>query len=126
MWGEVAAIGAAVVLFALAIFQLALASGAPLGHLAWGGQQRVLPPGLRVASLASIAIYALFALVLADRAGLVAVFGEAISGPGSWAIAGYGALGTLVNAISRSRAERLVMTPVALGLGLLALVVAMS
>ena len=35
------ALALTVVLAALAIFQLALVFGAPLGHFAWGGQHRV-------------------------------------------------------------------------------------
>ena len=47
---------------ALALFQLTLVLGAPLGHFAWGGQHRVLPGGLRIGSLVAIPLYALFPL----------------------------------------------------------------
>src|SRR5690606_35422701 len=53
-------------LAALAVFQAALALGAPLGHFAWGGGQRVLAPRMRIAILVAILLYALFALDLAD------------------------------------------------------------
>ena len=49
------ALALTVILAALAVFQLALAAGAPLGRFAWGGSHEVLPPRLRVGSLVSIA-----------------------------------------------------------------------
>ena len=56
----VAEIVAYVLLAGLAVFQIALAAGAPLGHLAWGGKHRVLPKGLRIASALSVGLYVLF------------------------------------------------------------------
>ncbi|MBB5632214.1 hypothetical protein BKA04_000437 [Cryobacterium mesophilum] len=122
-----AAIAATVVLGLLAVFQLALVAGAPLGHLAWGGQSRVLPTRLRIGSVVSIAIYALIAAVLLERAGLIRLFGD----PGLvqvavWVVFAYFALGILLNAISRSTPERYTMVPVTLVLAALSLVVALG
>lgn len=106
----------------LAVFQALLAAGAPLGRFAWGGQQERLSSGLRIGSVVAIAIYALFALIALERAGLASVMPHpSIAGAGIWVIVGYMALGVVMNAISRSKPERYVMTPVALvllGLGL--------
>jgi len=111
----------------LGAFQLALAAGAPLGRFAWGGGQERLSPGLRIGSLVSILIYAAFAVIALERAGLVRLLPDAsIAGIGIWVIVGYSALGVLMNAISRSRPERFTMTPLAFALGALALVVALS
>lgn len=107
-----AAIGALVVLALLAVFQLALALGAPLGRLAWGGQHRVLPDRLRLGSAVSIVLYGLFAVIIADRAGLIDVLPASVSEVGTWVLAGYFALGIVMNAISRSVPERLTMAPV--------------
>lgn len=41
-----------------------------------------------------------------------------------WVVFGYLTLGTLMNALSRSKPERFVMTPVALSLAFLALIIA--
>ncbi|MGY1804641.1 hypothetical protein ACI78T_15280 [Blastococcus sp. SYSU D00922] len=115
----VAAVVASVLLAALAVLQLLLVTGRPLGRFAWGGQHEVLPRGLRVGSAVSVLLYAAVAWLLwreVDRPG------EA--GAWAWVITGYFALGVLVNGISRSRPERLVMTPVALVLAICALVVA--
>src|SRR3954452_23659360 len=108
---------AAVILAALAVFQAALISGAPLGHLAWGGQHKVLPGKLRVGSAVSIVLYGIFAYVALARAGLV---GPLVDGTwtevSTWVLCAYFALGTVLNGISRSRPERLVMAPAALAL----------
>lgn len=112
---------------ALAVFQLALALGAPLGHFAWGGQHRVLPKNLRYGSLISIGLYAVFSLIVLMRAGLVTPWpGTAWIVPAIWVLVAYLALGIVMNAISRSIPERLVMTPTVLVLFVCALVVALG
>lgn len=114
---EIAAILFCCVLGLLAVFQAALAAGAPLGHFAWGGQQERLSSRLRIGSVVAIAIYALFALIALERAGLVrAMPHPSVAGIGMWIIVGYMALGVIMNAASRSRLERYTMTPVALAL----------
>ena len=51
---------ACALLAGLAVFQVALIAGAPLGRMAWGGQHRVLPAP-RLGSAASIPLYRFFA-----------------------------------------------------------------
>ncbi len=122
-----AAVVAAVILAGLAAFQLALAGGAPIGHLAWGGAHRVLPRPLRIASLVSMGIYALCAVLLLDRAGVIDVIAnDELPRIGTWALVVLFGVGTLMNLASRSRAERLVMTPVVCALCLLSLAVALG
>ena len=76
-----------------------------------------LPAALRIGSLVSILIYAVFAIIVLERAGLIAVLPSPdIARMGIWVIAGYLALGIVMNAISRSPPERFVMTPVAIAL----------
>jgi len=121
-----AAVLALVVLALLAVFQLLLALGAPLGRLAWGGQHRVLPNRLRAGSVVSIALYAVFATVIADRAGLVDVMPDAVSGVGTWVLAAYFLLGVAMNAMSRSVPERATMTPVSAVLAAACVLVALG
>ncbi len=85
---------------------------ARLGAFVGGGQYLRLPLGLRIGSAVSILIYAGFAAIVLRKAGLVAVTGDWL-GLATWAIAALLAVGTVMNAISRSMPERLVMTPVA-------------
>lgn len=122
-----AAIAFCVLIAGLALFQAALAAGAPLGRFAWGGGQDRLPAGLRVGSAVSIVVYALIALIVLERAGLSDLLPSSqIADTGIWVIVAYLALGVGMNAISRSRAERFTMTPLALALCGLALVVGLG
>lgn len=121
-----AAITLVVILSLLAGFQLALALGAPLGRFAWGGQHRVLPTRLRIGSLVSIVIYAIIAVLALDRVGLIDVVPDAVSTVGMWVVFAYFVIGIPLNAISRSKSERYVMTPVVTILAVLSLLVALS
>jgi hypothetical protein len=126
-WVQLAALAACVVLAGLAVFQAALIAGAPLGRLAWGGQHDVLPARLRIGSAVSIVLYTLFGYAALGRAGTVPPLGgESAAAVIIWVLTGYFALGVVMNAISRSKPERLVMTPVALVLAVLYLVLALS
>ncbi|WP_299955625.1 hypothetical protein [uncultured Modestobacter sp.] len=120
-----AAILAVVVLAALAVLQALLAAGRPYGQLAWGGQHRVLPRRLRIGSAVSIALYAVFGWVLVRAAVEAPTAGRALE-VAVWVLTGYFVLGVLVNAASRSRPERAVMTPVCLVLAACCLVVALA
>lgn len=124
---SIAAIALCVILGALAVFQLALVFGAPLGRFAWGGADRVLPRAKRIGSAVSIVLYAVFAWVFLMKAGLVPlVLPEIVVDVASWVIVGYFALGIPLNAISRSKPERYTMTPVVVVLFGLSLVVALG
>jgi hypothetical protein len=124
---QLAALVACAVLAGLGIFQGALISGAPLGRLAWGGQHEVLPGRLRIGSGVSIALYVIFAYAALARAAVAPpMVNETVTGVIVWALTAYFALGVLMNGSSRSRPERFVMTPVALVLAALYLVLALS
>ena len=118
-----AALLASGVLLCLAVLQAGLAAGRPWGRLAWGGSHEVLPSRLRVASAASIVLYACFAAIVLTAAGLVRLLGDGVTGVAIWVLTGYFALGVLMNGVSRSRVERAVMTPVCLLLAVCCLVV---
>ncbi len=113
-------------LAALSVLQLAVAAGAPLGRFTWGGQHEVLPTHLRIGSAVSVLLYALIAAVLLDRAGAIDVFPSGFSEPAAWVVTGYFTLGIAMNAASRSRPERLTMTPVCLVLAACSAVIAVS
>jgi hypothetical protein len=115
-----------VLLGALAVFQALLVAGRPLGRFAWGGQHEVLPTGLRVGSAVSIALYAGFAVLMLCAAGALEVLPRSFVGVAIWVLTAYFALGIGMNAISRSRPERLVMTPVVVVLAVVCLVLALQ
>jgi hypothetical protein len=109
------------------VFQIALAAGAPLGHYAWGGQHRVLPLRLRVGSVVSALTYVLMAYVVLARAELItSSLSDDVLRVAAWALAGYLLVGIPLNLASRSRPERLVMTPVVATLCVLTVVVALG
>lgn len=127
MWTQPVAYAFCAILALLSVFQLALAAGAPLGRFAWGGGHERLPAPLRIGSLVSILIYAAFAIIVLERARLAALLPwPDIAGIGIWVITAYMALGIVMNAISRSKPERMVMIPVALLLFGTSLVVALQ
>lgn len=121
-----AAVLACLILAALGAFQIALAAGMPLGHYAWGGRHRVLPAGLRCGSVVSVGLYAAMGWVLLAEAGVASGGPRPWTGPVTWILVAYFALGVAMNGASRSPPERRVMTPVALALAMLSLAVALG
>ena len=123
----VAAVLACLVLGALAVFQVSLVLGAPLGRFAWGGQHRVLPTPLRAGSVVSIVIYGVLATVVLARADLVPLAVPAgVVRTATWVIVVYLLLGAGLNLASRSKPERALMSPVTAVLCALYAVVALS
>ena len=117
---------ALVLLAALAALQVLVALGLPFGHFVWGGQHKVLPTRLRIASVVSVVLYAAIAAVLLSRAGVIPGGDSTFVLITTWVLFGYFALGILMNAISRSRPERFTMTPVTIALALATLIIAMT
>jgi hypothetical protein len=75
----------------------------------------------------SIVLYAAFGYAALAKAGMVPFLGsETVTSVVAWVLAGYFALGVLMNAVSRSKPERAVMTPVALFLAVAYLVLAVN
>lgn len=98
----------------LAVFQLLLAAGLPLGHLAWGGAHRVLPAGRRLASLISAGIAGVGGLAVAQGGGLIAgPLNAAWLTPVLWAFAGFFGLSVLLNLLGARGLERLQGVPLA-------------
>ena len=114
-----------VLLGALAVFQTLLVAGQPLGRFAWGGQHDVLPTGLRVGSAVSIALYAAVAVLMLSAAGALDLLPDGFVDVAIWVLTAYFALGIVLNAVSRSRPERLVMTPVVLVLAVVSVLLAL-
>ena len=104
-----AAMVAVALLVVVALFQAALALGAPWASAAWGGRhQGRLPGHLRIASgLAAIGIYPLIAILLLDAVGLFqAPWLPATGESAIWVLTGAFTLGAVANFVSRSPRER--------------------
>lgn len=128
MSAELAAILAATGFVGIAIFQAALAFGAPFGIAAWGGTHPGrLPSRLRVASAFACGFWLLAALTVLERGGSAVVsLPSGLARWGTWALVVLLPVGALLNFASRSRWERFVWGPLALVLGVLCLVVALG
>jgi hypothetical protein len=99
-------------LFGLTLFQLALVLGAPIGKFAWGGQHAMLPRRLRIGSAISIISYGMIAYVVLAHAHVIdSALSSTTTNISIWVLFGYFTLGIIMNAISRSTPERIVMTP---------------
>jgi hypothetical protein len=124
---EIAAVLICILFGVLAVLQLALVFGAPIGHFAWGGADRVLPRAKRIGSIVAIVLYAVFGWVFLMKAGLVPMaLPEIVVDVAAWVITAYFAIGIAMNAISRSKPERYTMTPVAIVLTVLSLIIALG
>lgn len=115
-----------VLLGLLAVFQVLLIVGLPLGRFAWGGQNEVLPARLRLGSALSVLIYAVFAAVALDRSGLISLLPAPADVVAMWVIAAYLLLSVLPNLASKSRDERRLMAPTSLVLAGLAIAIALG
>jgi uncharacterized membrane protein SirB2 len=115
------------ILAALSVFQVLLIFGKPLGNYAWGGQHAVLPKRLRIASVLSIVLYIVFSIFLASKAGLVSIVpdGQFLT-VSMWVLTFYFVLGIVMNAISRSKKERMLMAPVSFSLAVVFLIVTIN
>jgi hypothetical protein len=107
---EPAAVIAVALLGVAVLFQLALALGAPFGRAAFGGQNPgTLPARLRIVSgLAGVIFYPLTIVFVLAAGGLV----EDLWIPGDgrivmWVLVAFFSIGALMNAVSRSKLERL-------------------
>ena len=108
---EVVAWVAAVLFGALAVFQAALALGAPAGAYVFGGRAATddgrLPGGYRLAAAGAAVVLVLFGFVILARAGVVeSAASEQFLTIASWAIVAYMAINTAMNLAASTRVER--------------------
>lgn len=112
----------------IAVFQAALALGAPLGRAAWGGgHEGRLPASLRRSSAVAVLVWVIAAVVILGRAGTRLIgLPDPVFTWGAWILGGVLVAGALMNFASSSPWERFGWGPLALVLAGLCLVVATS
>ena len=122
------ALAAVALLIGVAVFQITVALGAPLGDYVWGGfTEGELSPIFRIASAFAAASLVWMALVILARAGVSVPIAPA---PPhrlktlTWVIAGFMVLNTIGNLASQSSSEQLLMAPITALLAVLIAVVA--
>lgn len=125
---QTAAIIMAIVQFLVALFQLALVLGAPMGEYAFGGQRTgKLPIGFRVGSAVSfLMLLAIGGHYLAQAGILPALLPAGLNSIANWGLVGFNVVGLIMNSISRSKKERQMWVPVLLLSVVLAIIVALG
>ena len=120
------AAGIAAVGFAgMTVFQLLLALGAPIGHMAWGGKYKKLPFSLRVASFFSAMVFVFGTICVLERAQILDLLNSPVlTKIFVWILVVIFAMSTLGNISSTSKMEKRVMTPIAIALCLTCLIIA--
>jgi hypothetical protein len=127
---EIAAVIAAVLLAAVAAFQLALVLGAPWGDHVYGGRAETvdgrLSPRYRAMSAFAVPILLLSAAIVLSRADVVSWFdSDGWVTVAVWVVFGYLVLNTIANFASTSRVERFGMGSVTMIAAICTLIVAM-
>ena len=111
------AVIATIIFIVVSVFQFLIVIGLPLGHLAYGGKHdhEKLPNNLRIMSVVAIIIFSLASLTYLEFAGFITIFNIPIFILiYNWIIAIYLTLGVLMNAVSRSKWEKRLWTPIVL------------
>ena len=111
----------------IALFQIALALGAPWGHAAWGGADAHLSPAQRIGSAVAAVVWTTAGLVVLRRAGFWGAGGSArLYRSGTWFLVALLLIGAVPNFDSQSRWENLVLGPLSVVLAILCTIVARS
>lgn len=124
----IAALIQAVIALGVAIFQIALVAGAPLGEYTMGGQHPGKLPGqFRVtAAVSAIIMVAQSGHYLAQAGILNPALSPGQNAIVNWFWFGFAVLGLIVNSISRSKKERNTWVPVLLVSAVCTLLVALN
>lgn len=110
----ISSITGAVLLLAVAIMEVLLIIGLPLGEFTMGGRHKVLPPMYRIFAASSIILQLFGAAMLLQGGGLMNMwFAGKVIKIICFVFAGFFAVNTIMNIISPSKKEKYVMTPLA-------------
>ena len=111
---------------ATALFQLAIALGAPLGEYAYGGQNiGRFSPGYRFASLVSFVLLLAIAGHYLAQTGVVSpLLDEAGNAVVNWVLVGFAALSAVANNVTKSQKEKRLWGGTAVAMLLAAVIVA--
>ena len=104
----------AVLLLGVAVMEVLLIFGLPLGEFTMGGRYKVLPPMFRLFAASSIIMQLFGAAMLLQGSGLMNMwFAGKVTKIICFVFAGFFAVNTIINFISPSKKEKYVMTPLA-------------
>ncbi|MDQ0227378.1 hypothetical protein [Metabacillus niabensis] len=116
----------AIIFLSIAVFQVLLSLGYPLGEFAMGGYFKVLPKKLRMISAVNAIILLLMAFVFLVDSKVIIAYTFLPTNILVWAITIFLGVNSIANLMSQSKKERLVMTPLSTITFLLCLVISLS
>jgi hypothetical protein len=97
----------------VALFQLALALGAPWGEYTMGGRYPgKLPPKMRTTAFIQIIIIFVFACIVLIKSGLIFSQFYFIGRIAIWFVVAFFVLGSVLNLLTPSKGERMIWGPV--------------
>ena len=110
----ISSITGTVLLLAVAVMEVLLICGLPLGEFTMGGRHNVLPPMYRIFAASSVILQLFGAAMLLQGGGLMNMwFSGKVTKIICFVFAGFFAVNTVMNLISPSKKEKYVMTPLA-------------
>ena len=110
----ISSITGTVLLLAVAVMEILLIIGLPLGEFTMGGRYKVLPPLYRIFAVSSVILQLFGAAMILQGAGLMNMwFSDKNVKIICFVFAGFFAVNTVMNIISPSKKEKYVMTPLA-------------
>lgn len=110
----VSSITGAVLFLAVAVMEILLIFGLPLGEFTMGGRYKVLPPMYRMFAASSVILQLFGAAMILQGGGLMNMwFAGKVIKIICFVFAGFFAVNTVMNIISPSKKEKYVMTPLA-------------
>ena len=114
MLSTVSSITGAVLLLAVAVMEILLIFGLPLGEFTMCGRYKVLPPMYRLFAASSVILQLFGAAMILQGGGLMNMwFAGKVIKIICFVFAGFFAVNTVMNIISPSKKEKYVMTPLA-------------
>lgn len=114
MISTVCSITGAILLLAVAVMEILLIIGLPLGEFTMGGRHKVLPPMYRIFAASSVVLQLFGAAMILQGGGLMDMwFDGKVIKIICFVFAGFFAVNTIMNLISPSKKEKYVMTPLA-------------
>lgn len=116
----------AIICGAIAIFQVLLSFGYPIGEFAMGGFYKTLPKGLRIVSAVNALMLVFMSVVFLQHTNVVSSLNFLPTTILVWIITIFLGVNTIANLLSRSKKERYTMTPVSGFTFLLRLFIALS
>ncbi|WP_124100020.1 hypothetical protein [Ruminococcus sp. Marseille-P6503] len=107
----VAIIGASVFSVVI-VLSILIICGLPLGELTMGGQYKIFPKGLRIILVGQLVLQIFFVVIILQMGGFIPLwFSDNITKIICIVMAIYLSFNTVINFISKSKKEKLVMTP---------------